>query len=303
MSGGASRLPNFVLAGPPKTGSTSLYGYLQQHPQVYMSGNKEPTFFGAADLWSEPYHDYTMRRIANGAPLVREWGDYVALFQDGGEETAIGEASVDYFWLPGAAQAMHAKLPAARLIFVLRDPAERLFSEYLPTLWRAQSGSPISFRAQFVAAVDRFDPAAAVRPHVGRYATHLERFFALFPRNQVRVYMYEDYRADPAGLLRDIFAFLDVDPGCPIDLSVSHNVPILPRLPRLHAMRRRLFGKTPLTTWLPEKVRRPLSRWYHQRRSNVRMSPTDRAMVIDFYREEIMRTAELLERDLSAWLR
>lgn len=297
------RLPNFVLAGPPKTGSTSLHGYLRQHPEVYMSGNKEPTFFGAADLWSEPFHEYTTRRIANGAPLVREWSAYVDLFQDGRERTAIGEASVDYFWLPGAAQAMQAKLPEVRLIFVLRDPAERLFSEYLPTLWRAIPGTPVSFRAQFLAAVDRLDPSAAVRPHVGRYATHLQRFFALFPRNQIRIYLHEDYRADPTGMLRDIFAFLGVDPGCPIDLSVSHNVPILPRLPRLHALRRRIFGKTPLTTWLPDRVRRPLSRWYHQRRSEVRMRPSDRAMVIEYYREEVKGTAELLERDLSAWLR
>ena len=183
-------------------------------------------------------------------------------------------------------------------MFILRDPAERLFTLYQGVL----SGSDGTFREHFQAALDPEDSWA---PHVGvgLYATHLRRFLDTFPRDSMRFYLYEDYCADPQTVLRDVFAFLGVDPAYPIDVSHRHNRTMVPRFPILHAFRRRVLKDVPPMAWLPGGARRLLRRLYRRPRPQGLMDPEDRRIVIDYYRDEILRTADLIGRDLSAWLR
>ena len=138
---------------------------------------------------------------------------------------------------------------------------------------------------------------------VGRYATHLERFYRHFPREQVRIYLYEDYRADPRGLLHDIFSFLGVRTDQPINLAARYNEPTLPRFRWLHGLRLRALAGIPLLSRLPGPLRRMARLLYHQPRPRVILDSDDRRIVVDYYREEIVRTAELIGRDLSAWLK
>ena len=128
----APKLPNFILAGAPKSGTTALYHYLRQHPQIYMSPIKEPCYF-AAEIRPDNLtatHLQHIRRMSRKLPapfgwLVSEWDDYVRLFQDVQHETAIGEASVAYLWSETAATNIASRLPDAKIIAVLRDPSER----------------------------------------------------------------------------------------------------------------------------------------------------------------------------------
>ena len=302
------RTPTFFLAGVPKAGTTSLYFYLAQHPQVFMSPIKEPNFFAAADMLARPgvlrslERDRSALRAYLNGPRTRpawhdvfEWDDYLTLFRNARGETAIGEASVNYFFQPSAAPAIRAKLPEARLLFMLRDPAERLFSWYLMNL-RRYPGT--TFRAWFRAARN---PGDAVNS--GRYATHLARFCAIFPRDQMRMYLYDAFRADARGVLRDMFEFIGVNPDSLIDMSRRHNEARVPRFPVLHRLRQRIFGYTPVARWLPAWMRGALTQLYTRRAGDLVMDPADRRMVIDYYRDEIERTAALIGRDLSAWLR
>jgi len=305
-------LPNFFVAGAPKAGTTSLYYFLAQHPQVYMSPIKEPTFFGAADILASSVRDIVLQRVVHdrgpleryltgmhaSGPLVLEWDDYVQLFRNVRDEIAVGEASVSYLWQPSAAGAIRARLPAARLVFLLRDPAERLFTQWLGSAWR---DGHASFRERFLAALEPEGIGRTVVA-IGRYATHLRRFFEIFPREQVSVLLYDDYRIDPRGVLRAIFEFVGVDPAYPVDVSRRHGETWVPRSRVLHAVRDRLFGAAPVAPWLPERVRRGLH-WLYRRPPADKMSPADRRMVIDYYRDEILGTQELIGRDLSAWLR
>jgi hypothetical protein len=304
-------LPNFFVAGAPNAGTTSLYSYLAQHPAVYMSPIKEPTFFGAADLLLRPRVRARRERVrrdvqaylAGGAApgaryWVLDWEHYVELFRNAREETAIGEASVSYLWLPSAARAIRERIPEARLIFILRDPADRLFTRYLATPRREARGT---FREQFHAALDTRD-AWALNVNVGHYGTHLQRFFDAFPHERIRVHLYEDYRADARAVVRDLFAFLGVDPHHPVDLSRRHHETMLPRFPRLDTVRRRLLGDASPARWLPEWARRPLRRAYRRPAAEITMTAVDRSMVVDYYRDEILRTSALIGRDLSAWL-
>jgi hypothetical protein len=306
------KLPNFFLAGPPKAGTTSLHQYLRQHPQVYMNPIKEPTFFAVADLRSRDDYFPTVGRERTGlraylaGPQVQpaqfwatEWDDYVAMFRNVRDQTAVGEASVSYFFSPSAAPAIRSKLPGARLIFVLRDPAERLFAWYMLSLRRDPRPTFRTWLQKTMAGGDDRGPAV----DGGRFATHLERFFYHFPREQVRVYVYESLRADARIVVRDILAFLGVDPDYPIDVSHKHNETVVQRFPVLDKLRRRFFGNASFISWLPALAQEPLRDLYYRRRAHIPMSADDRQMVIEYYRDEILRTADLIGRDLSAWLR
>src|SRR5579872_6439243 len=138
-----SRLPNFFIAGAPKAGTTSLYHYLSQHPQVYMSPLKEPNYFAAEiredncdpvvrrRLYGE---QRALRRFLDGPMLgphfsgiVSEWEDYLRLFANATTERAVGEASVGYLRSPTAPSRIAEKIPEAKIIVMLRDPADRAF--------------------------------------------------------------------------------------------------------------------------------------------------------------------------------
>jgi hypothetical protein len=201
--------------------------------------------------------------------------------------------------MPSAAQAIRSRLPDARLIFLLRDPADRLVAWYMMSL---QHEPRLTFRAWF----DRARNGGEHRgPAVegGRFATHLQRFFDIFPRRQMRVYLYESLQADARAVVRDMLTFLDVDPDHPIDVSRRHQESTVPRFPALHRLRRRILGTTPVASWLPAPARQTLRQFFYRGRAAFPWRPDDRRLVIDFYRDEILRTADLIGRDLSAWLR
>ncbi len=312
------RLPNFIIAGAPTSGTTSLYHYLCQHPQVYLCPIKEPTFFAAADILSR---QDLLPMIARERPalqaylegssqrrhqlLVTKWDDYLRLFQNVRDEVAIGEASVGYIMFPSAATAIRAKLPDVRLIFVLRDPTERLFSAYLKSLGR---NPPVTFRAWVLDAINqRGDrrleaPGFPIPLDGGFYATQLGRFMDNFPRNQMRIYLYEAFRADAGAVVRDILAFLGVDPNYPIDLSRRHHETLAPRFPAMVRLRRRFLANAPLDAWLPAPVANALRKLYYRSKGSLVIDPDDRKMVIDYYRDEILRAQDLIGQDLSRWL-
>jgi hypothetical protein len=314
----AAKLPNFIIAGAPISGTTSLYQYLCQHPQVYMCPIKEPAYFAAADIISREDLRPILRRqrpalqaYLNGRPpqrfvqaWVTEWDDYVQLFRHVRDEIAIGEASVGYIWLPSAAPAIRAKLPGVRLIFILRDPAERLFSAYLKDQKHNPGGT---FRAWVLQAMQAKGAHSRGIPDPiplegGFYATHLQRFLDLFPREQMRFYLYESFRADPQGVLQDILTFLGVDPHHPIDLSHRLNETSVLRFPALARLHQQVLRGVPLATWLPAPVAQAFREFYYQRKDNIALSPDDRRLVIDYYRDEILSSQDMIGINLSAWL-
>lgn len=313
------KLPNFFLAGAPSSGTTSLYHYLKQHPQVFMCPIKEPTYFAAEDVLSradlapklreqratlQAYLEGRQDRPAQA--WVTKWEDYMRLFEGARDQPALGEASVSYLWLPSAAPAIRGTLPEAKIIFVLRDPTERLYTSYLH---RMRAVTPVPFRDWVMDAIRRApQPKGRMRSDPepldgGFYATHLSRYLELFPREQIRIFLYEDYRADPSGVLREIFRFIGVDPAQPIDMTFRHNATMIPRWPTLHRWRRHALGNFALPPWLPSGLQRVVRQLYNRRGRQEAIRPEDRQLVVDYYREELLRTQELIGRDLSAWLR
>jgi sulfotransferase family protein len=271
-------LPNFLIIGAAKAGTTSLYDWLRQHPDVFMPSLKEPKFFA-----------YDPARTDIQFP-VRTLADYAALFE-GATERAIGEASPNYLGSSPAMHRIHATLPGVRLIAALRDPADRAFSVYQMNLRNRGRNRATPF-------------AEALRDDVNLrqgYARYLERWFALFDRAQVRIVLFEEIAQAPLATVQGLFGFLGVDPAFAPVTSVS-NPGGLPKVKLVHDL---LTSETVrgLGRHLPETL---VARARGLRARNLRkqgMTPDERRAAAAFFRDDVLRTQDLIGRDLSAWLR
>jgi hypothetical protein len=186
--GGASDLPTFIVIGSMKSGTTSLYHYLRSHEQIFMSRIKELDFFAEAANWSR------------GMDWYRQ--------QFKGAETALarGEASTLYTKYPehgGVPERIAAALPDVRLVYVVRDPIERLRSHYQHRVMTGKEKSPPE-----VALLE--DPSYL---NCSKYAMQLERYLDHFPREQILVVPSEALKLDRACTVQQVYEFLGVDPA------------------------------------------------------------------------------------------
>ena len=304
-------MPTFFVVGAPTAGTTSLYHYLRQHPAVYMSPIKEPCFFApevaeypgvrreleAGALALRAYLDGAMREPRSG--VVLDWEQYLKLFKLVGQERAVGEASTSYLSSPRAARAISEVVPHARIVMLLRDPADRLFSNY--SVKRAEGRTSLPFGSWAQSESAREVSTGRVG-HVceGRYARNLRRFAQFFPQEQLLICLYDDFARDAAAVLRSVFSHLDVDPDYQVDTSHRHNERLVQRWPALDGPLTRSLRRVGRAL-LPAGVRASA-----RRRSlgpaRDRADASDRKRVIAMYARDIEDLQTLIERDLSAWL-
>jgi Sulfotransferase family len=208
----AGRWPNLFIVGAARAGTTSLYHYLGQHPEIYMSPLKEPDFFSPR---ANP------RRWVEKAYSEEA---YLALFADARTEKLLGEASTSYLWFPTAARAIHARVPDAKILIVLREPIERAYSHYLMDV--SDGVEERIFSEVIHDAARRHTPSYA---DFGLYCEQVRRYLDLFG-DDVLVLFFEPLFADPRTGLRGIFEFLGVDPGFSADVELEwHHLYARPR--------------------------------------------------------------------------
>ena len=311
------KIPNFFIVGAPKAGTTSLYHYLGQHPQVYVSPLKEPNFF-AAEVREENCEPWLRRRIARDNRSLRKflsgpmtekrfggiidtWEDYVRLFAHASHESAVGEASVCYLWSPTAPERIAGRIPDAKILIMLRDPAERAFSQYLQAFGSGEVRW--SFREHIQRnRHHRSRQFCLYYPFLefGLYSEQVERYMTRFGRN-VWVGFHEDFKEQPREMLRSIFQFLGVNTEFAPDVTRHHMEAQVAAWPAARCLKR--VGAWRVAARVMPSSLRPLIRRALIRKAETnRMDPADRRFLIDFYRDDVGRLANLLGRDVDRWL-
>jgi hypothetical protein len=309
-------IPNFFIVGAGKSGTTSLYSYLRQHPQIFMSPIKEPCYF-ASEIRVEnltPAYRRHIKRMSQRLPqvlggtkpfgwLVSEWDDYLNLFDKVEGHTAVGEASAAYLWSATAARNIFSQRPDARIVMILRNPVERAFSQYLHQL--SVGLIHCSFREHIRRCVK--NDRNTISPQyplleIGLYHDQVKRYLGSFPRRNIRIYWYEEAWRQPFVFLADLFRFLDVDPGYRPDTSRRSLERRAPRFPALNLMLKRFELTHALNDAVPAVLRPVVGKLLFQHGAALQMHPSDRQHLIDYYREDVMKLAALLDRDLSMWL-
>lgn len=311
------KLPNFFLAGVPKAGTTSLWHYLAQHPQIYMSPLKEPNFF-SAEIREENFASELRRSVARqnrglrqflSGPMrkrrlggiVADWKDYLRLYANAAEEPAVGEASVCYFWSPAAPARIAERIPDARILVMLRNPIDRAFSQYLHGL--ANGAIRWSLREHIQRNLRHTSGQFCVHyPFLefGLYAEQFSRYRERFGRN-IWIGFYEDFKKHSIDVIQNIFRFLGVEPDFVPNTSRQHLEAQVPRVAGIGWLKRSgIWRLTSRAT--PASLRPFIRRRLIRAPGTTCIDPADRHYLLDFYRDDIRRLASLLGRDLDAWL-
>jgi hypothetical protein len=216
--------PNFFFVGAARCGTSSLANYLGQHPQIGFSLQKEPNYFIFCDrdihslpgpaasqvLYEELYKHSVCDQDA-----------YQQLFVPIQDRKARGEGSVRYLYWPHIPDRIAKAVPDAKIIIMLRNPVDRLWSHYAMMKARYHL-EPATLEDAIRLEPQRIRDGWGYDWHyvaVGRYLEQVRRYLETFGKNKVRIYFFEDFNQSPHKICEDIFSFLGVDPGFRPDLS------------------------------------------------------------------------------------
>jgi hypothetical protein len=311
--------PDLVGVGAAKSGTTSLYRYLDLHPQVFMSPIKEPNFF-STDIdpgrFRRDYQQHEREKRLDVAAYVqgdmqeRHWGAYVrdrehylALFRNAAPGMVRGEISNSYLYSSTAAEEIAASAPEARLFMILRNPVDRAFSHYLANVRDGRAILP--FRQEIEAdmqSAERSWGGCHLYLDLGLYAQQVQRFTTRFDSSRLRIYLYDDLKADAPGLVRDLYRFAGVEEGYSPPSSLRENAARAPRFPRLVYAASRLGIKKPLFRLVPQRYRQKVKGGFFRAAAPEAMSTDDRMFLLDHFREDVLRLQDVISRDLSGWL-
>jgi len=290
-------LPDFIVVGAAKAGTTALYWYLADHPQVFMSRVKETNYFafGLDERGHLLYGDPELHHFP-----ITTLDAYERSFEGAGDARAVGEASPIYLECPQSATRIRDTVPDARILCGLRDPIDRAYSDY--QMYLRSRGR-------------RFDPARELTPsapwarpdshwmQISLYHEALRRYFDVFPRERIFVFLFDDLKADQVGLVRDIYRFLGADDGFVPDFGTPHNVGGMPASMLLERVLTNDSLRRAVDPWIPQRA----ADWERRtRKRNLRRAPrlpSELGQELrERFREDIGQTAELIGRDLSFWL-
>jgi Sulfotransferase family len=293
---GVVTLPNFIVIGAAKAGTTALYWYLAEHPDVFMSPVKETNYFayGVDERGELLFGDPEVHRFP-----IRTLPDYEALFADSGSAHAVGEASTMYLECPQAAGRIRRLLPDARIICGLREPVDRAYSDYQMYLRN---------RSRRLDAVRDLSPGAAwARPdshwmRIGRYHDALARYYEAFPREQIHVFLFDDLKRNALQVVQNIYRFLGTDPGFVPDFDTPHNVGGMPSSVMLERVFTSKTIKAAVEPWVPKGAANWLRRLRTRSMQRPPALPTELQRELRaHFREDIARTSALIGRSLDHW--
>lgn len=297
-------MPNFYIAGGARCGSTSVDAYCRAHPQIYMSSVKEPNFFSYG-YGKVPYAG--PGRARSYATSIKDLTSYQRLFERAGDARAIGESSINYMLHPEACAGIRALTPDAKIIFILRHPVERAWSSFHMA---RQSG--LETESDFLDAW-RDDARrrsaghwSCIHRHKSLYGQHLRCWFDTFPRDQIRVVLFDDLKSDAGAVMRQLFTFLGVDPDFRPDTSVVHNSSGEIDNALLRSVwRRSSVLRAALVPLVPIHWRGRLFRYIASgtvtRKPGTTLSAGLKASLTAELRQDILALEQLIGRDLSAW--
>jgi Sulfotransferase domain len=276
------RWPNFFVVGAGRAGTTSLWHYLRQHPDVFMPAMKETHYFTG---WNRGFQ-----------PIVTTESEYLKLFQRAGSARAVGEASPSYLRTDPVAGRINAAVPDARIIIVVRNPIDRAWSSY----WHARRYG--REEREFGQALEEELGSGSQRvPRFIRgstYADSVRRYLELFGDDGVLVLVFEEFAAETRESMRDVYRFLDVDPGFAdlvrIEVLNPYSKPRNGLVARIYAGRSVRF----LAKRLPLRVQHRAERVALARDGKPALEPKLRRLIAEACIEDVHELEEILGRRL-----
>lgn len=302
-----STFPDFLVAGAPRCGTTSLHYYLSQHPGIRTSTVKEPSFFLFDRTGGTAVPLVDDDRVVKKS--VSDPVAYQALFDGAAAGRLTGDVSVLYLYTPQSPLLIRAANPEARVAMVLRHPLDRAYSHFLYTY----TGPVDRVRTEFREACEREQglpetPFTSGTHHLrlSDYGQQLDRYLDAFPRDQLHISLYDDLEADPAGYLESFCRFVGADPDFRFDVATRYNGSSVAR--RSGRAAAQAVGRVApvVKSALPSSAAAQLGRLRARfRRSSTPppLGPAFRAEMGRYFEPTTARVEELTGRDLADWRR
>jgi hypothetical protein len=304
--------PNFFIVGAPKCGTSAMYYYLGQHPDIFipdtsdtledaLGGKRELNYFGSDLAFSRPSRDI-----------------YLTYFAGATDEKRLGECSVLYLYSKRASAEIKRFSPDARIIIMLRHPVEMIYA------WHAQlvywgDEDVVEFATALKLEAERRQGRCLPRSHdhpvacffyreIAKYTAQVKRYLDQFGRDQVHVIIFDDFKAETAGIYRQTLQFLGVDEAFQPELPlINANKQVRNRA--LHAVLRRPPAslRRLVRRFLPGLVHQALRRrLLRYNTKHVVRDPLDAALQQQLqaaFAPDVAQLSQLLERDLTGWCR
>jgi hypothetical protein len=296
-------LPNFLIIGAMKSGTSSLHQYLRTHPQIFMPARKELHFFTAEQLpWQAGLQSLNIE-AAQTHPILQLYSQF---FNDAVAQIAIGEATTTYLHHPPVAQRIYQYLPKMKLICILRNPIDRAYSHFHHQLRRGEE-SRLTFQE-----ILHSDPMQCSEGYIrlGYYHRYLSHYSVQFPSDQIKILLFEDLLHNQAQSLNQILDFLEVERQQPNPELPHTNPGWSPAFPKLNQC---LIAQNPLIpilkllspqkariTRLPPRIRQFIIKQLGQK-AIAPLSPVDRSQAYKLFQDDIQALELLLNKDLSVW--
>jgi hypothetical protein len=296
-------LPDFVVIGAARSGTTAIHSYLRQCPDIFLPSVKEPNFFA--------YEGMNLDVTGPGAEFINnsvtDLAAYNALFADAGPNAIKGEASPLYLYEPNAPENMARHVPNAKIVVILRNPIEQAFSHYLYARKLAIEVEP-DFTKALMKEADRL--SRGWQPLFGysqfpRYGSQLKRWMKHFDPEQFFIRTYDDFTADPKTVMQDMVRFVGVTTPFVPDMSKKLNAGGVPKSTAFQDFLMRPNAVTgAIGMVVPQKTRLAIRDWLagFNVRKEIEMTENAREILRERLAAEIMDTGRLLQRDLRHWL-
>jgi len=307
-------IPNFLLVGAMKSGTTSLYNYLNEHPQIYMPRIKEPKFFtSSALLKKENFNNKFLRPNAHGP--INNFEDYKSLYSNINNEIAIGETSPQYLFTYETTIPLIKKyLGDLKIILILRNPINRAYSAYKHNRRYNLHAPHLNEKLNFIDALKIEDARIKTRnfpimyfyKSMGLYYDQVKSYKDNF--SQVFVCKFEDLETDPLSLMKNIYSFLEVDHNFMPNVEIKYNIS---QSKNLNFIQKAFLNFDSQTRWkIMQKTGKIIGNHNLSKIVNFlikedKSTPDEHCVKFlnNEIREDILKLENLINQDLQDWLK
>jgi len=298
-----NRLPNFLVVGAAKSGTTALYHYLNQHPEVFLSPIKETNFFALKDKelsFNGPGDDKGIHRRS-----ITDIIEYKNQFINVSDEKAMGEICPSYLYFEDAPKNIKEHIPEVKIIVILREPVARAFSAWVHLT--RDGREYLNFKEALADEPRRIKENWAEIWHYkeeSKYYNQLKRYYDSFPKENIKVVIYEDFKKNQMRVYSEICNFIGVNSSFVPNMSAKHNTGSLSnsRFLTLLFMKKNIF-KTFFKIILPPFLRAKIKNFLSD--SNIIGTPIiskdDKKKLKLLFSNDICKLEELINIELKDW--
>ena len=285
---------DFFIVGAPKAGTTSLYHYLSEHPQVEMSSQKEPDYFS-----DKAIHEQGMYYAKN---RVNTLDKYESLFVQK-ESVVYGEASVSYLFYENVAEDIKKYNPNAKIIIMLRNPIERAFSHYL-----------MDYRLGLIS--DSFENVLAKKSkhknahlfyqqyiEVSKYAKQIQRYLVFFEKDNILFIDYEDFKINVSKTVDQVYNFLHISTEFAADINTKHNTFTMPKNKVIRLIYSFVFLRKILTFLFPIYLVKNIRVLLFKIDKKPELLKETRSQLRIIFNDDIKKLEEVLAKNYSKWIK